>query len=251
MRGDAIGPGTVVVRTMVVATRSPSGDAGWSVLPGGLGRVVREDQPVLVQRRGTAKDVWVRGRRPGPPGFDVVGPPGGRPPGRPPHLAAEPRRRGPVLGRSQHRAGRGDVPAGARARAAVRAVARAGRAGRGCVAHPLAGRPAGGERRRAGDERGRRAGRAPDGAAAHARRDRRWTVLRRELAAALGDRPGGLGDSLSHLARSAGSVREFLSTSTWRVVGDARRRPSGADAPTPPRPTCSWWPSRSTTSCSR
>jgi uncharacterized alpha-E superfamily protein len=57
-------------------------------------------------------------------------------------------------------------------------------------------------------------------------------VLRRELAGALGDRPGALGDSLSHLALSAGSVREFLSTSTWRVVGtlDAGRQVLTADA---------------------
>jgi uncharacterized alpha-E superfamily protein len=75
------------------------------------------------------------------------------------------------------------------------------------------------------------AGQPPDGTAASTD-GTASDVLRRELAAALGDRPGALGDSLSHLARSAGSVREFLSTSTWRVVGslDAGRQVLTADA---------------------
>ncbi len=73
---------------------------------------------------------------------------------------------------------------------------------------------------------------AEEGAVGQATEGTAAEVLRRELAAALGDRPGGLGDSLSHLAGSAGSVREFLSTSTWRVVGtlDAGRQALTADA---------------------
>ena len=86
--------------------------------------------PVLAQRRGTAKDVWVLAGDRARPAVDVVGRPAGRAPGRPAHVAAEPRRRGAVLGRSQRRAGRGDRPPRGRARAAVRAVAGAGRAGR-------------------------------------------------------------------------------------------------------------------------
>jgi uncharacterized circularly permuted ATP-grasp superfamily protein/uncharacterized alpha-E superfamily protein len=50
-------------------------------------------------------------------------------------------------------------------------------------------------------------------------------VLGAELAAALGDRSGAVANSLRHLAANAGGVREFLSTTTWRVLNglDAQR----------------------------
>jgi uncharacterized alpha-E superfamily protein len=229
MRGDAIGPGTVAVRTMVVATRSPSGEAGWSVLPGGLGRVVRDDRPVLVQRRGTAKDVWVvAGDRP-----RAAATWSARPAAVPqvdlrtslPSRAAE----------ALFWVGRNTERAEATSRLALTLVQQfelspelAELAGGAWLTRSLAGLRAVSGGAPAEEVW---AGRPPDGAAAPPD-GTALEVVRRELAAALGDRPGGLGDSLSHLARSAGSVREFLSTSTWRVVGtlDAGRQVLTADA---------------------
>jgi uncharacterized alpha-E superfamily protein len=56
-----------------------------------------------------------------------------------------------------------------------------------------------------------------DGAAPPA--DDLVTLVRRELAGSLAGRSGAVADSLGHLQGSAASVREYLSTSTWRVVG--------------------------------
>jgi uncharacterized alpha-E superfamily protein len=44
-------------------------------------------------------------------------------------------------------------------------------------------------------------------------------VMRAELAEALGQRSGGLGDSLGHLGTSARGVPEYLSSGTWRLLG--------------------------------
>ncbi len=237
MRGDAIGPGTVVVRTMVVATRSPSGDAGWSVLPGGLGRVVREDQPVLVQRRGTAKDVWVvAGDRSRPastwsarasavPQVDL--------------RTSLPSRAAEALfwvGRNTERAEAASRLALALVQQFEQSPELAELAGGAWLTRSLAGLRAvsGGapaDVPAEGVPAEAVAVPSPHGTSAPAEGSA-LDILRHELAAALGDRPGGLADSLSHLAVSAGSVREFLSTSTWRVVGtlDAGRQVLSADA---------------------
>ena len=54
LRPGGVGPGTAVFRTQVVA--APDRHV---VLPGGLGRVVDPQRPVLAQSTGTSKDVWV------------------------------------------------------------------------------------------------------------------------------------------------------------------------------------------------
>jgi uncharacterized alpha-E superfamily protein len=48
-------------------------------------------------------------------------------------------------------------------------------------------------------------------------------ALRRGLATALVDGPGSLSASLGHVLGLAGTVREFLSTATWRVMESLRR----------------------------
>jgi uncharacterized alpha-E superfamily protein len=45
-------------------------------------------------------------------------------------------------------------------------------------------------------------------------------LLSAELAAALDDRSGAVAHSLAHLAATAGGVREFLSTATWRLLNE-------------------------------
>lgn len=45
-------------------------------------------------------------------------------------------------------------------------------------------------------------------------------MLASEVAAAVGQRAGGVADSLLHLAENAGGVREFLSTATWRLLNE-------------------------------
>ena len=240
LHDEAVVPGTVVVRAQLVASGS-----GWVALPGGFGRVVDGDSPVLTQTSGTAKDVWVpadeRGATerlwsamaPSVPQIDL--------------RSSMPSRVAEALfwlGRNAERAE-------STARLALALLSRADQspeltelAGGAWVERTTAGLRAvsGGlavppTALRAGS--GRLA--VPPAAS---------SAVRHELAAALGERPGALADSLGHLTESAGSVREYLSTGTWRVV--ATWTPAGwAWPPTRPRPTSSWWPSRSTRSCCR
>ncbi|HEX9259749.1 MAG TPA: alpha-E domain-containing protein, partial [Acidimicrobiales bacterium] len=57
-------------------------------------------------------------------------------------------------------------------------------------------------------------------------------AVRASLVQALGDRPSAVGDSLLHFATAAASVREYLSTSTWRLLGplEAARHALPVDA---------------------
>lgn len=213
----AVVPGTVVVRAQAVA----AGDR-WSVLPGGVGRVVSDDAPALDQRGGTAKDVWVlAGDRtsqlrawsavaPAVPQVDLrtslpsrvaealfwVGRNAER-------AEATARLALALLHRYEQSPELVDVAEGAwldRAVAGLRAVTGA----------------------KAGEEAtaGSRAELGPD------------AFVRAELTGALGEHPQALARSLAHVARSAGSVREYLSSDTWRVVGtlDARRLGLAGDA---------------------
>jgi uncharacterized circularly permuted ATP-grasp superfamily protein/uncharacterized alpha-E superfamily protein len=202
--GRTVGPGTVVVRTLAVG-----GPGGWTALPGGVGRVVDARSPVLTQRSTTAKDVWVlAGDRSQPlrlwsavapdvPQVDLG--------------TSLPSRVAEALfwvGRNAERAeviGRLSVALLSRSEQSPELAEAAGGVWTDRVLAALravsGGQPAGNADRGADD------------------------LVRAEVAAALGERPGALGDSLAHLARSAGSVREYLSSGTWRVVGtlDARR----------------------------
>ena len=95
LQTGGVGPGTAVFRAQVVA--APDRHV---VLPGGLGRVVDTQRPVLAQTTGTSKDVWVLADE---PERRVPAPPdrGRRPADRSPRLPAEPGGRGVVLARPQ------------------------------------------------------------------------------------------------------------------------------------------------------
>jgi uncharacterized alpha-E superfamily protein len=206
LEGDAVVPGTVVVRTLVLAS-TPSPDAAHpttlALLPGGLGRVVRGDQPLLIQRGGTAKDVWVvadRSRAPEARAGDWQA-----------RIAPVPQvdLRTSLPSRAAEAlfwVGRNAERAEATARLALTLVQRFEQSPELAELHHGAWLT-----------RSVEGLRAVSGGTAAGIDDP--PVLRAELVAALGDRSGGLADSLSHLAVSAGSVREFLSTSTWRLVG--------------------------------
>jgi uncharacterized circularly permuted ATP-grasp superfamily protein/uncharacterized alpha-E superfamily protein len=187
-------PGSVVVRALVVA--SPD---GYEALPGGLGRVVDPGVPVLGQRTGLSKDVWVVGGtdvRPSRHSLAVEVPPIDLRSSLPSRSAealcwvgrnaerAETVARvlGSALTRFEQAPELAELAGGrwlTTALASVRAVS--GRAGPADATGPL--------------------------------------DLRDELAAAASGRPGSLADALGHLGSAASSVREFLSTSTWRLLG--------------------------------
>lgn len=202
--------GELVAGTTVLRAFALNGPDGAHVLPGGLGRVVRADVPVMAQRSEASKDVWVLVA----PGTSV------RSTAAPGHRGALsqidlreslPSRAADALfwvGRNAERAEMvarttlastaalqqdpdlADADGGAWVRAAVAIVAAVS---------------------------GRVDGVVPEGP--HA--------LDEAVASALADRTGGLADSLSQLQRSAVGVREFLSTGTWRVLatlGQARQR---------------------------
>jgi uncharacterized alpha-E superfamily protein len=217
--GRTVIPGTVVVRAQVVALRD-----GWSTLPGGVGRVVGDEAPVLAQTSGPAKDVWVLADD------------------RSQHLRAWsavatavpqvdlrtslPSRAAEAL----YWVGRNAERAEAVARLALALLHRFEQspelsevADGAWLDRAVAGLRVISGIRPTGDDDGppaRTPGAAPE------------TVVRTELTGALGERTGGLVDAMAELATSAGSVREYLSTSTWRVVGrlDARRHGLAADA---------------------
>ena len=208
LHDEAVVPGTVVVRAQLVASGS-----GWVALPGGFGRVVDGDSPVLTQTGGTAKDVWVpadeRGATerlwsavaPSVPQIDL--------------RSSMPSRVAEAL----FWVGRNAERAESTARLALALLSRADQS-------PELAELAGGawvERTTAG-LRAVSGGLAGPPAASPA--------VRPELADALGERPGALADSLGHLTESAGSVREYLSTGTWQVVAtlDARRTALATDA---------------------
>jgi uncharacterized circularly permuted ATP-grasp superfamily protein/uncharacterized alpha-E superfamily protein len=209
----AVVPGTVVVRIMAVASAG-----GWAPLPGGLGRVVRDDIPILRQRDGAAKDVWVLADdRPQPqrawsargseiPQVDL--------------RTSLPSRVAEAL----FWVGRNAERAETIARLSLALVQRYEQA------PELAATSASHD---GWIERIVAALRAVSGGLGRDELDVDDAAgVRRELAAALGDRNGALADCLNHLATSAGSVREYLSTGTWRVLSalDARRLGLAADA---------------------
>ncbi|HEY1279446.1 MAG TPA: circularly permuted type 2 ATP-grasp protein [Acidimicrobiales bacterium] len=194
LQRGAVTPGTVVVRAQVVAAPD-----GYAALPGGLGRIVDAGRPLLGQPHGTGKDVWV---------------------------AAEPDR---VVARVRRRQEleipqidlRASLPSraaealywfGRRAEQAeavsrlVRAVVTRAEDEPELVAVAGWRRPALAAIRTVSG--GPLAGTGPVG-----------DDIATETALALDGRSGSVTDSLWRLHRSAESVREFLSTTTWRVLG--------------------------------
>ncbi len=195
LRSGGVGPGTAVFRAQVVA--APDRHV---VLPGGLGRVVDVQRPVLAQTAGTSKDVWV--------------------------LADEPERRSPVRRRVDADIPQIDLRGSLPSRAAealfwlgrngerAESVARMTRA----VITRAEEEPElmASDAWRSGALAGLRTISGGRGAGVIEPGRRGFDA---EIGAALTGRPGALAPSLSHLRTSARKVREFLSGTTWRVLG--------------------------------
>jgi uncharacterized circularly permuted ATP-grasp superfamily protein/uncharacterized alpha-E superfamily protein len=194
LRGGLLEPGTAVFRAQAVA-----GPDRYRVLPGGLGRVVDAMRPVLDQTTGLSKDVWVladappraplrRSLDPELPQIDL--------------RSSLPSRAAEALfwlGRNSERA---------------EAVARMARA----VVTRVDTEP--GLLAVEAWCRGWRAMlRAVSGGAPRAGLPIEPASMPAEVEAALSARPGSLTASLGHLHRCARSVREFVSGTTWRVLG--------------------------------
>jgi uncharacterized circularly permuted ATP-grasp superfamily protein/uncharacterized alpha-E superfamily protein len=192
LRGGTVVAGSVVVRAQMASTPQ-----GYQVLPGGLGRVVIDDVPVIGQTSGVSKDVWVLAgetsttrwtrSQPAVPQIDL--------------RSSLPSRSAEAL----FWVGRNAERAETVARVGLALIARyeqapelAELAGGRWLATTLAGL------------------RAVSGAPVSAPT---VTDVRAELAASTEGRPGSLIDALVHLGGSAASVREFLSVSTWRLLG--------------------------------
>ena len=194
LRRGTITPGTVVVRAQVVAAPE-----GYVALPGGLGRVVDPSRPLLGQPHGTGKDVWV---------------------------VAE---SGRDLGRARRRTEVAVPQIDLRASLPSRAAEALYWFGRRAEQAEAASRLLRAVITRADEEPElvavtgwRRAAlaavRATSGGALAAGSGAA-DDLAGETAAAVGGGQGSITDSLWRLRRSAQSVREFLSTTTWRVLG--------------------------------
>ncbi|MDQ1426113.1 MAG: hypothetical protein QOD72_3611 [Acidimicrobiaceae bacterium] len=188
-------PGAVSLRVHAVLGEEST------VLPGALARIASPHVPVLGQRTGTSKDVWVL------PLADAPTSIGARRAVAVPQVdlrTSLPSRAAEAL----YWVGRNAEHAEAAARVASVLVSRFEQAqpdddASGWLAPLVAGL------------------RAVSGGAdvAAPAADDLLTLVRRELAGSLAGRPGAVADSLGHLQGSAASVREYLSTSTWRVVG--------------------------------
>jgi uncharacterized circularly permuted ATP-grasp superfamily protein/uncharacterized alpha-E superfamily protein len=201
-----IGPGYAVLRAFVVL-----GPAGPVVLPGGLAKVVDEGTPVVSQHGGMAKDVWVlEDGATRPITASVV---------RPQLAQIDLRSSLPTrAAEALYWLGRNGERAEAQARLARTVLATseqepalAFEAGwREPVRAALAG------------VGGRWLG-APDPSLAP------HDQLARDLASTLAPGPGSVLDSLNHLARTAASIREYLSSTTWRVVAGLEGERAGLE----------------------
>ncbi len=212
LQGAVVSPGTAVVRAQVVA--SPD---GYVALPGGLGRVVDPARPLLGQPYGTAKDVWVVADA-----DRAVAPPRRRSEVVVPQIdlrASLPSRAAEALYWFGHRAEQAETAA-----RLLRAVVTRAEEEPEVVVLDGWRRPAVSAVRAVSGGASAASGAPADD-------------LSEEAAAALSGRAGSITDSLARLRRSALSVREFLSTTTWRVLGmlDAERlvleRVDGASPP--------------------
>ena len=215
LRGNTLEPTVTMLRTQVVL-----GPQGPSVLPGALGRTIRDDMPALAQQGGIGRDVWVTADRAEPITVRLVDRPSM------PQIdlrSSLPSRAAEALfwvGRNAERAEMGArvvrslvvrfeqapelleldpadwlVPALAGLRAVTGGNAEPGEADSGTlIDNPLSVDP-------------------PSST------DSAVDLLVDDVAGSLGDRSGAIGDSILHLVVAARSVREFLSSATWRVLG--------------------------------
>ncbi len=189
-------PGTVVMRLLVAAT-----DTGWDALPGGLARVLADHEAPGDAPTGVTKDVWVHAhpgrlldawRRPraGLPQVDLQ--------------SSLPTRVAEALywiGRNAERAEQTARLARAlllRWEQVPELVDLGGRAWREAMLGGLRSISGGQGLKATPDSKG---------------------DLLAELDAALTGRSGGLADSLDHLLGATATVREYLSSGTWRLLG--------------------------------
>ena len=204
--GRTIGPGYAVLRAFVVL-----GPAGPVVLSGGLAKVVGAGTPVVSQHAGMAKDVWVlEGAAARARSAVVV---------RPQLAQVDLRSSLPTrAAEALYWLGRNGERAEAQARLARSVLAASEQepslafdaSWREPVRAALAG------------VGGRWLG-APDPSLAP------HDQLARDLAATLAPGPGSVLDSLNHLARTAASIREYLSSTTWRVVAGLEGERAGLE----------------------
>ena len=187
---------SVVVRAVVV-----SGPEGCHVLPGGHGRVVASGTPALAQSSGTAKDVWV-----------LAGPTSAPIPVATPDLApidlraSLPSRAGESLfwmGRNAERAETVVRLVQVILRRVEQEPELLADADGVWLHHMLSGL------RAVSGAIGTLPGTAGDP----------YGTLQAEVAGALDGRAGSAADSLGHLVSSVRSIREHVSTSTWRIFG--------------------------------
>ena len=194
--GGEPGGQSVVIRAVVV-----SGPDGCHVVPGGHGRVVAPGTPALAQRSGTAKDVWVLAGPTAPPlpvSMPAVAPIDLR--------ASLPSRAGESLFWMGRNAERAETVV-----RLVQVILRRVEQEPDLVLdvdgpwlrHMLTGL------------------RAVSGAIGTlpATEDDPFHALQAEIAGALDGRAGSAVDSLGHLVSSVRSIREHVSTSTWRIFG--------------------------------
>ena len=206
LAGEAVVPGTLVLRAAAVL-----GPDGIEVLPGGLGRVLDPSVPAVTQTSGLAKDVWVvegdaGRRRPGGSARGVVMP-------QIDLRASLPTRAAEALFWVGRHAERAEAIA-----RLVRAVVAQSAQDPDLVDVDWVDWVAAGLRAARGlpsEEPGR--SRRPDLLPPEPR-------LEAELAEALTG-PGGLAEHLALLRRTASAVREFMSSTTWQLLGGL------ADAP--------------------
>jgi len=210
MRDGRVQPGTAVLRVQAVL-----GPDQVSVLPGGLGRVLDPHRPVVTQTAGMAKDVWVVGgeaeRRDS--SRHSIG-------SRAPQIdlrTSLPTRAAEALYWVGRRAERSEAIARLARTLLVRAQQDPGllEADPGWDEWAVAGL---------------RAVRSlPPGPASDASESAQLTPPLPRLEAEIRDAlhgSGGLAEQVAGLRRAASSVRGYLSTSTWQVLGDLTREPT-------------------------
>jgi uncharacterized alpha-E superfamily protein len=185
------------------------------VVPGGHARVVGPDEPALAQRSGLAKDVW------------VLSPSSGWAPAVPlPHMPQI-----DLRGSLPSRAGEALFWMGRNAERAETAIRLAQVVLRRVEQEPELLEESGGQwllrvlsglRAVSGV-----IGTAPDPVAGDP-----LGLLWQEVAAALDGRPGAAGDAVEHLVTAGRSIREHVSTSTWRLFGMLEAELPGLEAAT-------------------
>ncbi len=192
----------LVVGMATVRAQAVRSGVSFVLLPGGYGRVLTPDRPVIDQSSPAGKDVWVVGSDDAPRR---------RPPSAPVLPEIDLRSSLPThSAESLFWLGRNSERAEFVARLARLVIGRAERDASLCETSWLTAVLFGLEVVSTGAPVGLQPARPPFPQISER--------LATALANALGNRIGALGDSLAHIHAGAGTVREFLSTASWRVV---------------------------------